>query len=200
MFTFHFQTKRHTNSGDSLYVVGNDDLLGNWNPRKGLLMKTNKKIYPYWKSNIIETEDYNGVIEIEYKYVLITKDGKIYWEEGNNRSLVDYLKIKNWEFDKDFKKRNTISVNFTTNSKTTVTSLFNELFELDKVYLSIKGDMKQSQYASLIHKDLDKKLIIFKLKYNYIKKNKLQTINMPYYCITFTGSTPVIEGPFEYYC
>ena len=199
MFKFHFQTKRQTNFGDFLYVVGNNDLLGNWDPRKGLLMTTDKKTYPYWKSNIIETEDYKGIIEIEYKYVLITKDDKIYWEEGNNRSLVDYLKIKNWEFDKDFKKRNTNDVNFTTNSKTTVTSLFDELFKLDKIYLSIKGDMKQSQSASLIYKDFIKKRIIFKLKYNYIKKNNLQTINMPYYCITFTGSNPVMEGPFEYY-
>ena len=199
MFTFHFQTNRHTNFGDSLYVVGNDDLLGNWDPRKGLLMTTDKKTYPIWKSNTMKGNNHDAIIKIEYKYILITKDGKVYWEEGNNRTLVNKLKIKDWVFDKDFKKRNTSSVDYTTNTQTKVNSVFNELFKLNKVYLSIKGDMKQSQSASLIHKDYIKKQIIFKLKYNYIKKNKLQTINMPYYCITFTEDTPTIEGPFEYY-
>ena len=199
MFTFNFQTKRCTNFGDSLYVVGNVDLLGNWDPRKGLLMSTDKKTYPVWKSNTIETEDYNGAIEIEYKYVLITKDGKIYWEEGNNRTLVNKLKIKDWVFDKDFKKRNTNNMYFTTNSKTTVESIFNEVVKLNKIYLTVQGDMKQSQYATVIYKDFVKKQIVFKLRHNYIKKNKLQIINMPYYCITFNETSPVIEGPFEYY-
>ena len=199
MFAFHFQTNRTTNFGDFLYVVGNDDLLGNWNPHKGLRMTTDEKTYPIWKSETIESDNHNNIINIEYKYVLITKDGKIYWEEGNNRSLVNNLKIKDWVFDKDFKKRNTNSMQFTTHSKTTVNSIFNELTKIKRVYLSIKGDMKQSQYATIIHKDFIKKQIIFKLRQNYIKRNKLQTINMPYYCITFNNCTPTIEGPFVHY-
>ena len=159
---------------------------------------TNKKMYPNWKSNTIETNN-NDIIKIEYKYVLITKDGKIYWEEGNNRTLVNNLKIKDWVFDKDFKKRNTNNMYFTTNSKTTVDSIFNELVKLSKIYLTVQGDMKQSQYATIIYKDFVKKQIVFKLRYNYIKKNKIQIINMPYYCITFNETAPIIEGPFEYY-
>lgn len=199
MFSFHFQTKRKTNLGDTLYVVGNHEILGNWNPHKGLVMSTNEKIYPNWKSDVIETDNHNELINIEYKYVLITKNGKVYWEDGNNRTLVNNLNIKNWVFDKEFNKRNTNQIYFTTHSKTMVTSIFNELVKLDKVYLSIKGDMKQSQYAKIIRKDFVKKQIVFRLNSNYIKLNKIQIINMPYYCISFKETTPTIEGPFEYY-
>ena len=199
MFSFHFQTKRQTNFGDTLYVVGNDSLLGNWDPHKGFIMKTDEKTYPIWKSDTVQTDSNKHIINTEYKYVLITKEGKVYWEEGNNRTLVNYLKITDWEFDTELKKRNTNNIQFTTHSKTIIDSIFNELFKINKVYLTIRGDMKQSQYATIIHKDFAKKKIVFKLKYNYIRKNKLQNINMPYYCITFTEDTSTIDGPFVYY-
>lgn len=86
-----------------------------------------------------------------------------------------------------------------TSSKTIIDSIFSELSKLNKIFISIRGDMKYSNCADIIDKDLVKKCIILKLKHNYIKKNKLQTINMPYYRISFNKKTPIIEGPFEYY-
>ena len=199
MFSFHFETKKTTNYGDSLYVVGNHVLFGNWDYNKGLEVKTNKYIYPTWKSEYFETDKYNDIINLEYKYVLVTKDKNVYWEIGNNRKLINFLKISNWEFDDKLKNRFTQDIYFMTSSKTIISSIFCELYKLNKIYISIRGDMKYSHCADIIDKDFIKKYIILKLKHNYIKKNKLQTINMPYYRISFNKETPIIEGPFEYY-
>ena len=198
MYTFHFETRKLTNYGDSLYVVGNHELLGDWDYKKGLELKTNKDDYPIWKSIDFETDDYKDIIDLEYKYVLVKENKKVYWENGNNRKLINFLKISDWEFDYNFKSRITQDISFMTSSKTIISSIFNELCKLNKIYISIRGDMKYSQCASIIHKDFVRKNIIFKLKHNYIKKNKLQIINMPYYRILFDKEKPIIEGPFEY--
>ena len=199
MFSFNFKTKKYTNYGDSLYVVGNYEMFGNWNPKMGLKLTTDKRSYPIWKSEILETNNQDDILNFEYKYVVITKDGDVYWEGGNNRTLVNSLKISNWEFDKELKTRTTKSISFTTNAKTNTPKIFNELIKLRNIYILIKGDMKQLKYANIIHVNYMKKQIIFKVKENFIKKNKLQHDNLPYYCMNFVNNNPVIEGPFEYY-
>ena len=199
MFSFHFQTRRNTNFGDNLYVVGNHELIGNWDPKKGLKLTTCKKSYPNWRSDVIETNEQNDILALEYKYVLITGNGDIYWEEGSNRTLMNALKITNWEFDKTFKARITKKIDFMSSSKTTFNTIFEELVKLDRLYISVKGDMKQMKFATIIRKDLINKRIILRVHNNYIKKNKLLSVNLPYYSITFNKNNPVMEGPFEYY-
>ncbi len=59
-------------------VCGEGDLLGNWDPDRGLKM-TRKAEYEYE----VETGDINA--DAEYKYVIIYK-GKAIWENGENRN------------------------------------------------------------------------------------------------------------------
>lgn len=90
---FAFKTERITHYGDKVYVVGNLNQYGNWNPENGLEMFTNKKSYPLWKSDSVEVNN-TIMLNLEYKFVIIKSNGVVVWEKGHNRCC--------WQWSRDF--------------------------------------------------------------------------------------------------
>ena len=76
-----FQVRFETKYGQSVFIVGNIEELGNWEPSKAILMTTCSETYPIWKTT---TELVCPLgMEIYYKY-LVKEGNNIYWEEINN--------------------------------------------------------------------------------------------------------------------
>ena len=83
-----FRVKYETKFGQSLYIIGNIEELGQWDTSKAMPMYTNNDIYPTWK---IKKEFICPLgMEIYYKYLV--KDGnKIIWEDlgqNTNRHII----------------------------------------------------------------------------------------------------------------
>ncbi|PVX52022.1 4-alpha-glucanotransferase [Balneicella halophila] len=70
-------------TNEKLYVTGNHPQLHNWSEERALELSDNN--FPIWSiklpSNILDTP-------LEYKYLIKTDDGKIIWEEGDNRTIL----------------------------------------------------------------------------------------------------------------
>ena len=85
-----FRVKFETNYGQSVYIIGNIEELGSWDPSKALLLYTNKEKYPIWKS----TTDIVCPVGMEIYYKYLVKDGNNYhWEivsgsRSQNRHIV----------------------------------------------------------------------------------------------------------------
>ncbi|PKP54123.1 MAG: 4-alpha-glucanotransferase [Bacteroidetes bacterium HGW-Bacteroidetes-1] len=84
-----FNVLYKSNWGQVVYVVGSDELLGNWNPHTALEMN-------YMGNNewSVEMEAHEASI-YEYKYIVQEANGFLIWEGGPNRSILtsDYKKI-----------------------------------------------------------------------------------------------------------
>ena len=83
-----FRVKFETKFGQAVFIIGNIEELGKWDPAKAIPMYTNDDIYPTWK---IKKEFVCPLgMEIYYKYLL--KDGnKIIWEDlgqNTNRHII----------------------------------------------------------------------------------------------------------------
>ena len=51
MISVQFSLKNgETDLGQSIALVGNHPLLGNWNPLSAIIMHTSAEAYPVWKS------------------------------------------------------------------------------------------------------------------------------------------------------
>ena len=75
-----FRVKYETKYGQSLYIIGSIEELGEWDPSKAVPMATSKDIYPTWKI----TKEFTCPIGMEISYKYIVKEGSnIYWEELN---------------------------------------------------------------------------------------------------------------------
>ena len=63
-----FRVKFETNFGQAVYIIGNIEELGSWEPSKAVALSTNKDKYPWWKS----TGDLVCPVgmEIYYKYLV----------------------------------------------------------------------------------------------------------------------------------
>ena len=194
---FTFETERKTEWGDRLFVVGNISCFGNWNPKKGLELFTNKKIYPDWKSGICRC---NAAMlrKFEYKYVIVKKNGGVYWESGNNRSLINRLKISHCEFDKTFKYRIAKEIEFLDMNKS-YSTIFSALCNLNSVFIHIKGDMKKQTYATILEKNFLRKRIVLEVTSNYMKINNITMKYMPYYIMEFDKEEKniMLKGPYE---
>ena len=76
-----FRVKFETKYGQSLYIIGSIEELGEWDPSKAVPMATSKDIYPTWKI----TKEFTCPLGMEIFYKYLVKEGNnIYWEELNN--------------------------------------------------------------------------------------------------------------------
>ena len=76
-----FRVKYETKYGQSLYIIGSIEELGEWDPSKAVPMATSKDIYPTWKI----TKEFTCPIGMEISYKYLVKEGaNIYWEELKN--------------------------------------------------------------------------------------------------------------------
>ena len=85
-----FRVKYETKYGQTLYIIGNIEELGEWDPSKAIPMATSKDIYPTWKI----TKEFSCPLGMEIFYKYLVKEGNnIYWEElssgkNQNRHIV----------------------------------------------------------------------------------------------------------------
>ena len=81
-----FRVKYETKYGQLLYIIGNIEELGQWDPAKAVPMVTTKDIYPTWKI----TKEFTCPLGMEIYYKYLVKEGNnIYWEQlNNNRHIV----------------------------------------------------------------------------------------------------------------
>src|SRR5690349_17624132 len=93
---FRLQTVHNTFSeSHEVYVSGNIDALGNWNPKEGVRMTLSAA--DLLEATIKIPKNINNIVE--YKYVNITtNDGQVHWEHGENRRIhkidSEYLQIQ----------------------------------------------------------------------------------------------------------
>lgn len=72
-----------TQPGDKLMVVGDHELLGNWQVPRAQLLSTTAQEFPVWSTEI----DFEQGINLEFKCILQTSEGKVQWEDGLNRKV-----------------------------------------------------------------------------------------------------------------
>ena len=46
--TITFKCKYETSFGEELFIIGNIEELGSWEPQKVIRMETTKEVYPLW--------------------------------------------------------------------------------------------------------------------------------------------------------
>eukprot|EP01125_Pyxidicula_operculata_P002210 TRINITY_DN12120_c0_g1_i1.p1 TRINITY_DN12120_c0_g1~~TRINITY_DN12120_c0_g1_i1.p1 ORF type:complete len:935 (+),score=194.70 TRINITY_DN12120_c0_g1_i1:47-2806(+) len=80
--TLRFRLEYFTQPGESISVVGNNDVLGSWDISKGYRLTWKGK--GMWEGLVNFKEE--GV-DLEYKYVLQTPDGSYVWEGGKNKQF-----------------------------------------------------------------------------------------------------------------
>jgi len=68
--------------GDVVRVVGSDDVLGCWDPARGIQLHTAATSFPHWTGNILVPR--SGP-QIEWKLVITRADGTTEWEPAGNR-------------------------------------------------------------------------------------------------------------------
>lgn len=77
-----FEVTALTNWGENLYVVGDAQELGNWNPAKAA--KLNPWKYPKWEVTVKVLKDQ----ALSFKFIKILPDGQVIWENMRaNRTL-----------------------------------------------------------------------------------------------------------------
>ncbi len=79
--TVTFKVKATKQVGQSVYLVGDSPLLGNWVPEAGI--KLSPTDYPTWSVTISLPPS----ARLEYKYLKRDEAGNTTWEEGGNRNL-----------------------------------------------------------------------------------------------------------------
>ncbi len=74
----------YTEFGQSVYVVGNTPLLGNWDPAQAI--KLEPVYYPHWQANITVELDQ----DVEWKCIVrdeLDESNVIMWEQGDNNAF-----------------------------------------------------------------------------------------------------------------
>lgn len=74
-----------TQPGQQVYVVGDAEGLGEWNPEQALACTTEPEIFPVWKSEAITINA--SIAKIQFKLVICGNGKEPRWEGGENREL-----------------------------------------------------------------------------------------------------------------
>lgn len=74
--------------GDKVFAVGNLDALGSWLPSAGCELSTSSETYPRWSGVAVLPSGFgqSGKV-LEFKFVVLQRDGSLLWEPGENRTL-----------------------------------------------------------------------------------------------------------------
>lgn len=70
--------------GERLYLTGEADVLGNWNPNKALPMQ--QRVPNRWSITFDVANLWSG--SLRYKFIAIDGEGNTRWEEGENRHIL----------------------------------------------------------------------------------------------------------------
>lgn len=85
--------------GERLYLVGDNSVLGTWDPAKSLPMQ--QRVPNRWSVTFDVDSISSGCIY--YKFIAVGEDGSVRWEEGNNRriTLPDFEAATNYFYQLD---------------------------------------------------------------------------------------------------
>ena len=70
--------------GERLYLAGEADVLGNWNPEKALPMQ--QRVPNRWSVTFDVANVWSG--SLRYKFIAVDADGNVRWEDGDNRHIL----------------------------------------------------------------------------------------------------------------
>lgn len=70
--------------GERLYLTGEADVLGRWNPSKAIPMQ--QRVPNRWSVTFDVSNLWSG--KLEYKFIAVGEDGAIRWEQGENRHIL----------------------------------------------------------------------------------------------------------------
>ncbi|GKX67827.1 alpha-amylase family glycosyl hydrolase [Inconstantimicrobium mannanitabidum] len=80
-----FHANATTNYGDNIYIVGNIPELGNWDVTKAMKLQDGM-FCPSYPAFFLPVSVPKGT-SFEFKFVKVDSTGKVYWEQGNNRTF-----------------------------------------------------------------------------------------------------------------
>ena len=85
--------------GERLYLAGEADVLGNWNPEKALPMQ--QRVPNRWSVTFDVANLWSG--SLRYKFIAIDGEGNVRWEEGDNRHILlpDFEAATNYFYQLD---------------------------------------------------------------------------------------------------
>ena len=87
------QNCNDTDMGDSLFVTGNRNELGDWKENNDNKLETNQEIFPLWKSKPISIP-YQDKLSFEYKYFIKKKNNEYKWEDFNGNRKIEIHELK----------------------------------------------------------------------------------------------------------
>lgn len=85
-----FEIKFDTKLGESLAIIGSLNELGQWKHNRALKMDWNPG--NVWKC-CMYLNNYNNIIDFEYKFIILENGQIKFWEDGNNRKFIASLII-----------------------------------------------------------------------------------------------------------
>ena len=85
-----FEIKFDTKLGESLAIIGSLNELGQWKHNRALKMDWNPG--NVWKC-CMYFNNYNNIIDFEYKFIILENGQIKFWEDGNNRKFIASLII-----------------------------------------------------------------------------------------------------------
>lgn len=71
-------------AGERLYLAGEADVLGNWNPKKALPMQ--QRVANRWSVTFDVASLWSG--SLRYKFIAVDNEGNVRWEGGDNRHIL----------------------------------------------------------------------------------------------------------------
>ncbi|CAK80965.1 unnamed protein product (macronuclear) [Paramecium tetraurelia] len=78
----YFKVRCQTQFKQQVYIVGDQQSMGKWNPKQGIKLDTNGDIYPLWIGTLIADFELNQLIK--FKAAIVEADN-IIWESTENR-------------------------------------------------------------------------------------------------------------------
>lgn len=92
---------------DHLVMVGNSSLFGEWSPLMAPKMNADK--FPFWELNV----EYQKLPErLEFKFVVITENKDLIWEEGENRVIYPYKDLRDKQKGKIIQTEKPVNIPF----------------------------------------------------------------------------------------
>ncbi|MET9701190.1 carbohydrate-binding module family 20 domain-containing protein [Streptomyces sp. NPDC006529] len=77
-----FNVATYTQWGQQVYLTGNSQELGSWNPDKAVPLSS--ATYPTWSATVVLPAN----AHVEYKYIIKAVNAPVIWENGPNRTTV----------------------------------------------------------------------------------------------------------------
>ena len=169
--TIIFKVKYETYLGQEVRLVGNIEELGSWDPKKSILMTTNKETYPYW----ISTQEITGPVGmgILYKYLIYDHNlKKFIWENEDNQNRFFEIQIPGKIEIKEEKGKKIRTINKINHEEVSDLSTYNNNDATCEVLNIPNYPLLNRQIFDLLEYDS------IKLESNQICKNQLMNLTL----------------------